>query len=57
MGKNLGYSLSLAALNYFRKKGIKEVFLYTDDFRLPAIKTYLKLGFKPVILDKFHLMR
>ena len=56
-GKNLGYSLSLVALDYFRKKGIKEVFLYTDDFRLPAIKIYLKLGFKPVILDKFHLMR
>lgn len=56
-GKNLGYMLSLYALKYFRKKEIKEIFLTTDDFRLPAIKIYLKLGFKPVILDEFHLRR
>ena len=29
--------------------GVREIFLTTDDFRVPAIKTYLKCGFVPVI--------
>ncbi|MBD3181723.1 GNAT family N-acetyltransferase [Candidatus Poribacteria bacterium] len=56
-GKRLGYVLSLCVLHFFRYNGFKFVRLSTDDFRLPAIKTYLNLGFKPVYLDNGHRQR
>ena len=31
--------------------------LDTDDFRLPAIKNYLNLGFVPVYAGESHLLR
>lgn len=48
-GRRLGAAVSLAALNQFRAEGLQSAVLQTDDFRLPAIKTYLKLGFEPMI--------
>jgi mycothiol synthase len=48
-GKGLGLQISLAALHCMRQEGRSKVFLHTDDFRLPAIKTYLKLGFTPQV--------
>jgi len=56
-GKNLGYILCVEALKYFQKNRINQVFLTTDDFRLPAISVYLKLGFKPVIYEPNHIRR
>lgn len=50
-GKMLGYMVSLRVLYYFREQGYREVFLRTDDSRIPAIKTYLKLGFVPDYTD------
>ncbi|MEA4890390.1 MAG: GNAT family N-acetyltransferase [Clostridiaceae bacterium] len=47
-GRGLGLSISLAVLHNLKKSGYAKVFLHTDDFRLPAIKQYLRLGFKPV---------
>jgi mycothiol synthase len=47
-GKGLGYSLSASATNRFRDAGYSRIQLHTEYYRLPAIKTYLKLGYLPV---------
>ena len=44
-------------LHYFRKRDIVSVTLDTDDFRLPAIKNYLNLGFVPDYLRENHVLR
>lgn len=46
-GKGIGYQAVLAALHRIRELGGREAYLWTDDWRLPAIQTYLKLGFEP----------
>ncbi|HEY3333164.1 MAG TPA: GNAT family N-acetyltransferase [Capsulimonadaceae bacterium] len=51
-GHRLGSAVSLAVLYEGRKKGCPAAWLETDDFRLPAIKSYLDLGFVPVIKDE-----
>lgn len=51
-GKHLGYWVSVAALHQFRTEGRRDVMLSTDDFRLPAIKTYLRLDFEPVLVHE-----
>ncbi|OMC90568.1 GNAT family N-acetyltransferase [Paenibacillus odorifer] len=53
-GKGLGYAVSLAILHKIRESGGAAASLETDDFRLPAIRIYLKLGFQPVYLDDSH---
>lgn len=50
-GQSLGYIASLRVLHDFINLGCKDAILRTDDFRLPAIKTYLKLGFVPEVHD------
>jgi mycothiol synthase len=47
-GKGLGRLVTLATLHYFREHGFGDVILDTDDVRLPAIRTYLGLGFVPM---------
>lgn len=56
-GKQLGYLVTLAVLHYFREHGFKEVWLSTDDQRLPAVKSYLRLGFEPFYEDDAHVER
>ena len=46
-GKGLGYIVCAAVTKRFIEAGYTEIYLKTDDFRLPAIKTYLKLGWIP----------
>lgn len=48
-GKGLGTIVCAAAIRRFRKAGYTRIFLRTDDHRLAAIKTYLKLGFVPFL--------
>jgi len=48
-GKGLGRAVSLAAVNRFIRAGFRNVYLMTDDFRLPALAAYLKLGFEPFL--------
>lgn len=48
-GKALGHCMAEYALEVFRARGVESVILTTDDFRLPAIKTYLDAGFLPVV--------
>ena len=50
-GHKLGKWVSLAVLRYLRDNGFKCAKLDTDDFRIPAVKTYLNLGFIPVYVD------
>ena len=51
-GHKLGKWVSLAVLSYFRDNNFKCSILDTDDFRIPAIKTYLNLGFIPVYVEQ-----
>jgi len=48
-GKGLGKVLTAAVLAYLKEQGFRSAFLHTDDERLAAIKTYLELGFEPVV--------
>ena len=50
-GRGLGYIVCLAVLQHAQSQRFSQIFLRTDDHRLPAIKTYLKLGFQPWIRD------
>jgi len=47
-GRGFGYAVSLAVLHDHREAGHRDAYLLTDDFRKPAIRTYIKLGFQPV---------
>ena len=51
-GHKLGKWVSLAVLSHFRDNGFKCSMLDTDDFRIPAVKTYLNLGFIPVYVEE-----
>jgi mycothiol synthase len=46
-GKRLGRAVSLAVLRRCRDLGCRDAVLETDPPRLPAIRTYLNLGFRP----------
>jgi len=48
-GKGLGLAVCAAVTARFLRAGYRNIYLKTDDFRLPAIKTYLKLGFVPFL--------
>ena len=50
-GHNLGSFLALQVLNWLKDNGFEDVELTTDDWRLAAVKQYLRLGFEPVIND------
>lgn len=56
-GMGLGKIVTLAVLHSLKKRGFKSVVLSTDDYRIPAIITYLKLGFKPIYIDDTHEKR
>jgi len=56
-GKSLGLQASLAALHQMKREGRKSAVLHTDDFRIPAIKTYTRLGFLPQITHESHVER
>jgi mycothiol synthase len=46
-GKRLGCQVTLAVLSEFARRGLVDSVLETDDWRLPAIATYLKCGYVP----------
>lgn len=56
-GRKLGYNVVLAVLHKIAAYGLDCAILTTDDHRLPAIKVYLQLGFKPVIPNDGHKSR
>jgi mycothiol synthase len=46
-GKGLGTLISARVLRHFREHGLRDAVLETHNFRLPAIRSYLRLGFVP----------
>ena len=56
-GRGLGALVSLACLHRFKAEGRTHAVLTTDDFRLPAVKTYLKLGFLPLLVHQNQRQR
>jgi mycothiol synthase len=48
-GRGLGMAVCAAATRRFLANGYRRIYLRTDDFRLAALKTYLKLGYEPFL--------
>jgi len=46
-GAGLGSLVTRACLAGFARRGLQRVVLETEDFRGPAVRTYLRLGFVP----------
>jgi len=46
-GKRLGKAVASAALHRLRERGFARAMVDTDSWRLPAVATYLRLGFRP----------
>lgn len=55
--KGLGFAVCAAVINRFQRAGYRDIYLWTDDARLPALKTYLKMGFVPDIYQASHEAR
>ena len=53
-GQGLGRAVVLAVLHRFRQLDRAKVMLNTDDQRLPALRVYLSLGFKPRMFHESH---
>jgi len=56
-GQQLGAIVSIRVLRHFAESGFPSAMLRTDDGRIPAVRTYLKLGFIPYYPDDDHLAR
>lgn len=48
-GKGIGRAVCAAVTGRLMQAGYRAIHLYTEQWRLPAIKTYLKLGFVPYL--------
>jgi len=48
-GRGLGLVAAAAVTAWFIEAGRRPMHLYTEDYRLPALKTYLKLGYVPFL--------
>lgn len=51
----LGALVCRAVLDYVKDLGYRYIFLLTEDYRLPAIRMYLQLGFEPEITHPSHV--
>ncbi|MFD0713232.1 GNAT family N-acetyltransferase [Paenibacillus sp. GCM10027626] len=56
-GKGLGMQISLAALHAMKQEGCSKAVLHTDDFRIPALKIYFKIGFVPNVVHDNQFKR
>ncbi len=50
-GKGLGMVASAAVTKRFIDAGYRNIRLYSEDYRLPALKTYLKVGYVPFLYE------
>ena len=48
-GNGIGVGVCTGVTKYLLERGYQTVTLHTDDWRMPAIETYQKLGFEPVL--------
>ena len=46
-GKGYGTLMNVVALRVLKKEQMQTAYLTTDDWRLPAIRSYLRAGFQP----------
>ena len=53
-GNGLGMAVSAAVVRRLLQSGYKNIFLNTDDWRLPALSIYLRLGWIPPPLHARH---
>ena len=58
-GRGLGYAVAAAVTRRLVQAGYRRIYLETHDFRLPAIRIYLKMGWLPFLfqedmLDRWH---
>ena len=56
-GKQHGEKLLSHIIANCEERGIRKIWLRTDSFRVPAIRTYLKTGFRPVINNSIDVRR
>jgi mycothiol synthase len=56
-GRGLGCAMTLHILHDFVQHGLSLAILETNEPNLPALKTYLKLGFQPRLLEVEHEAR
>lgn len=56
-GRGLGLAVCATAVSRFLRAGYKRIYLLTDDWRLPAVRVYLKLGFVPFLHESEALER
>jgi mycothiol synthase len=56
-GRGLAYEVCRRILLVAKSAGHHYTYLKTEDFRLGAIKTYLRLGFEPEIHERGHSAR
>jgi len=56
-GRKLGYMVSLAAMYRMAEEKRISAILQTDDTRIAAIVSYLKLGYEPKIVDAGQIER
>lgn len=50
-GRGIGMAVCAAATARLIEAGYRFIHLYTEDWRLPALKTYLKLGYVPLLSE------
>lgn len=50
-GQGLGLAVCAAVSRHLIRAGYQHIYLSTDDWRLPAIKLYLRLGYQPLLFD------
>ncbi len=53
-GHHLARMICAAALRFIHDRGYTYAYLKTEPHRIPAIKTYLALGFEPEMMDPSH---
>ena len=56
-GRGVGTRLNTEAVRALIGAGMETAYLTTDDFRIPAIKSYLRAGFYPDIINEEHEKR
>ena len=56
-GKGLGHLVNAAVLHRLKDLGYRQAHLLTDDWRVPAIKSYLTAGFRPLHTHDSHARR
>src|SRR4029077_10740137 len=56
-GRRLGPYISLLVLRHFKDLALRDAIVETHDFRLAAVRTYLRLGFVPEWRDRAEQQR